>query len=125
MTEAPPPTGPPAPPDPRLQPQFYGGHPGYGGWPPPSRGTNGLAIASLVCAFVLPPLGLIFGFIAKTQIRQSGEEGDGLATAAIVVSIVLMLALLLYLVLIFALIGAAVRHIEFINNSFVFPSSPP
>lgn len=120
-----PPAGPPAPPDPPLQPQVYGAHLGSGAWPPASRGTNSFAIAALVCAFVVPPLGLIFGFVAKMQIKESGEEGDGLATAAIVISIVLMLVLVLYFILIVAFIGAAVRHIEFINNSFVFPSSPP
>jgi hypothetical protein len=55
--------------------------------------TNGLAIASLVCAcagflfFVPGVLGVIFGFIARSQIRQSGstQGGDGLALAGIIV----------------------------------------
>src|SRR5579875_827131 len=44
------------------------GQPGYGGYPQP-RGTNGFAIASLICAFLCWPLGLIFGFIARSQIK--------------------------------------------------------
>jgi hypothetical protein len=55
--------------------------------------TNGLAIASLVCScagflfFVPGLLGVIFGLIARSQIRQSGgtQGGDGLALAGIIV----------------------------------------
>jgi hypothetical protein len=55
--------------------------------------NNGLAIASLVCAcagfvfFVPAVLGVIFGFIARSKIRQSGgtQGGDGLALAGILV----------------------------------------
>ena len=49
-------------------------------------GTNGLAVASLVCAFLFAPLGLVFGLIAKSQIKRTGEDGDGLATAGIIIS---------------------------------------
>jgi len=44
-----------------------------------------MAILALVLAFVFAPLGLIFGIIARRQIRESGEEGDGLALAGIVI----------------------------------------
>ena len=67
------------------------GQPAYGqpyGAPPVSTGTNGMAIASLVCAFFCTPLGLIFGFIALSQVKQSGQGGRGLAIAGIVISIV-------------------------------------
>jgi len=71
-------------PPPGQQP--YGGYQPQYGYPPQSRGTNGFAIASLVCAFFCSPLGLIFGFIARGQIRRTGEGGDGLALAGIIVS---------------------------------------
>lgn len=61
-----------------------GGHP-----PPPPRGTNAMAIASLVCAFAFAPLGILFGHISLRQIRRSGEEGRGLAVAGLVVGYVL------------------------------------
>ena len=64
------------------------GYPGYG----PSQGTNGFAIASLICAFLCSPLGLIFGFIARSQIRQSRQSGDGLALAGIIISAVSIVA---------------------------------
>lgn len=56
--------------------------------PAPSRGgtggTNVMAILSLVFAFVFAPLGIVFGHIAKRQIRRTGEQGSGLATAGLV-----------------------------------------
>jgi Domain of unknown function (DUF4190) len=48
------------------------------------RGTNVMAILSLIFAFVLAPLGIIFGYVAKRQIRRTGEGGNGLATAGLV-----------------------------------------
>jgi hypothetical protein len=44
-----------------------------------------MAILALVFAFVFAPLGLIFGIIARRQIRKSGEEGDGLALAGAII----------------------------------------
>jgi hypothetical protein len=47
-----------------------------------------LAIASLVCAFFCSPLGIVFGIMARRQIRQTGQGGDGLALAGIIISVV-------------------------------------
>jgi hypothetical protein len=72
---------------PPQQPQGYGyPPPGYGGYPQPARGTNIMAILSLVFAFVFAPAGIVLGHIAKKQLRTSGEEGGGLATAGLVLS---------------------------------------
>jgi hypothetical protein len=65
------------------------GAPGYGpppGYPPHAYGrpTNTMAILALVLAFVFAPAGLILGIVARKQIRQSGEDGDGLALAAVI-----------------------------------------
>ena len=67
-----------------FPPQPYG----YG-YPPPPRRTNGLAIASMVLGIVWlywigSILALVFGYIARRQIRQRGESGDGMAIAGIV-----------------------------------------
>ncbi|GIF51030.1 uncharacterized protein DUF4190 [Asanoa ferruginea] len=88
------------PPDPYAQPNPYGqpdpyaqAYPGYGqqqpayGYPQ-ARGTNILAILSLVFAFVFAPAGIVLGHLAKKQLRTSGEEGGGLATAGLVLSYV-------------------------------------
>jgi hypothetical protein len=107
---------PPAPgqvPPPYLPPlgQYPSGTPGYGapgmtvppgapqpGWTPgapyaPADSTNGLAIASLVLG-ILWLLGLgsilavIFGFIARRQIRARHQRGNGLSIAGIVLGFV-------------------------------------
>jgi large-conductance mechanosensitive channel len=49
-------------------------------------GTNVMAILSLVFAFVASPVGIVFGHIAKRQIRRTGQQGNGLATAGLVLS---------------------------------------
>ena len=77
------------------------GQPGYGpyGYPSTKPGTNGLAIAALVCAicglFSLGlgcVLGIIFGFIALSQIKRTPQAGRGLAIAGIAVGISLIVA---------------------------------
>lgn len=60
---------------------------------PPSMApqTNGMAIAALVLSIVCcGPLGVILGFIARKQIRESNgaQTGDGLALAGIIVGFV-------------------------------------
>ena len=48
--------------------------------------TNGLAIASLVCAVLgLGPVAAILGHVARRQIRETGEQGDGMALAGVIV----------------------------------------
>ncbi len=94
------------------QPPAYGQQPGYGqppqqggfGAPPPGwgqqpqkSGTNGLAIASIITAFLCWPVGLGLGIAAKSQIKRTGQSGDGLATAGIVIA-VLNALLSIYLV---------------------------
>ncbi len=55
----------------------------------PARPMNGLAIASLVLGAVWlfwigRVLALVFGYVSRSQIRRSGDGGDGLAIAGIV-----------------------------------------
>jgi len=55
-----------------------------------------MAVAALCCGIagflcIIPAiLGIIFGFVAKNQIRDAGytQRGDGMATAGIVLGIV-------------------------------------
>jgi hypothetical protein len=69
------------------QPQY--GQPAYGtpyAAPQAAPGTNLLAILSLVFAFIVPVVGIVLGHIAKRQLKTSGENGDGIATAGLVIS---------------------------------------
>jgi hypothetical protein len=58
---------------------------------PPVARTNGYAIASLACGlaqFVFGPLAtipaIVFGHMARYQIKRTGEQGDGLALAGLI-----------------------------------------
>lgn len=79
----------------------------YGAWFPVQRKTNGFAVASLVCSLggiftagLSGILGVVFGFVARSKIRQSNgyETGDGMALAGIIVGF-LMAALFIVLVI--------------------------
>lgn len=67
----------------------YGQQP-YGGYPPP-RQQNSMALVALILSLVglmtwiTAPIGAILGHSAMKQIRQSGEDGEGMAKAAIIV----------------------------------------
>ncbi|HEX9554087.1 MAG TPA: DUF4190 domain-containing protein, partial [Streptosporangiaceae bacterium] len=86
-----------------LQPGGYGQpggypQPGYQGMPTwtggtgyPSMQTNGLAVAALICGvaqIMAGPLtgipAIILGHIARSRIRQTGEQGAGLALAGLI-----------------------------------------
>src|SRR5699024_7672259 len=61
---------------------------GYRPYPAP-RPTNGLAVASMILGVLWmywlgSILALIFGYVARRQIRARGESGDGMAIAGIV-----------------------------------------
>ena len=49
---------------------------------PPAR--DGLAIASLVCAFFVPILGIIFGHVSNHNANKAGREKSGLAIAGLI-----------------------------------------
>lgn len=55
---------------------------------PSATGTNTLAIASFVCAFLIPIIGAVLGFVARSQISKTRENGDGLALAGIIIGII-------------------------------------
>jgi hypothetical protein len=70
------------------QQPYHGAYAGYGGYAP-ARPTNGMAIASLVLGILWlywlgSILALVFGYIARQQIRERGDSGGSLATAGIV-----------------------------------------
>lgn len=50
-----------------------------------------LAVVAIVLAFVAPIGGLVVGFIARRDVRLTGERGDGIAFAAILIGATLTL----------------------------------
>ncbi len=68
--------------------------------------TNTLAIWGLVLSFLVPLAGLICSIIARKQCRETGEQGMGLATAGMVISIIAMALAAVYLIIYVVIIAA-------------------
>ena len=67
-----------------------------------------LAIAAFVLALVAPPGGIVHGHIARRQLRLSGEQGDGLALAGLILGSVLTAAIVLFVLVWIAVLIATV-----------------
>ena len=74
---------------------------------PPVRETNGFAIASLACGFaqfVFGPLAtipaIVFGHMARYQIKRTGEQGDGLALAGLILGWTTVILGILFLLIV-------------------------
>lgn len=81
------------------------GYPQYAGYGAPApETTNRLAIASLVASIVGllcgvgSIVGIVLGFIARSQIRQTPQPGYGLAVAGIVVGISSLIISLIWMI---------------------------
>jgi hypothetical protein len=119
-----PPPGFPAPGYPapgHQQPGYPPPYPPYaGGYPyDPYRaaqpaGTNGKAIAALVCALTgllcgLPAVvGVVLGIIAMRETRRTGQDGWGLALAGVIVGGLITAGMLLYVLLIVGMFASGV-----------------
>jgi Domain of unknown function (DUF4190)/Domain of unknown function (DUF1707) len=87
------------------QPQFAG-----------RRSTNGMAIAALICGvcqiffwFLAGIPAVVLGHLARRQIRQTGEDGDGMALAGMILGYI-GLALTALFVIIIVIAAVAVSH---------------
>ena len=88
-----------------------------------ARPTNGMAIAALICGvcqiFFWALTGIpaiILGHIARKQIRQTGEAGDGMALTGMILGYI-GVALAVLLVVIVVIVGVTFAH--------HLPPSPP
>jgi hypothetical protein len=81
----------------------------------PVTRINGLAMASLACGlgqFAFGPLAIpaiVFGHVARQQIKRSGEEGAGLALAGLILGWTVILSVVL-IVLIVGIAMSAGMH---------------
>ena len=93
------------------QPGYGQPYPGYGQPYPAPRGTNTMAILALVFGILVAPLGLVFGFVARSQIKKTGEDGDGLALAGIIIGgifTLLFIAYIVFIIIFFAAVASSV-----------------
>jgi hypothetical protein len=87
---------------------------------PPSRGTNGMSIASLVLGIVWiwglgSVLALVFGYVGLRQIKERNETGRGMAIAGVVLGWVGIGGLILFIILIAAVNHAS--HTCYVNSN--------
>ena len=89
-------------------PGYYQPYPMY----PPAKpaGTNGKALAALltslaglVCCGLPSIVGLVLGIVAIRETKRTGQDGFGLAVAAVAISALVMIGSLLYLLVTFVL----------------------
>jgi hypothetical protein len=92
---------------------MYGPPAGYPPYPPAAPPTNTMAILALVLAFVFAPLGIVFGIIARNQIARTGEGGDGLALAGIIVGGIFTALLVLYIIFMIVFFSAMFSAIPY------------
>jgi hypothetical protein len=113
--------------------------PAYGQYPAPgfrqSPPTNGLALGSLItsvagavtgpfaCGITLLAciVGPVLGFVALGQIRESGENGRGMAIGGIVVGIVAIALTVLILGILIALYGWVFWNLNEVSNHSTTP----
>ncbi|GAA1237410.1 hypothetical protein JOF42_001409 [Microbacterium phyllosphaerae] len=86
------------PADPATNPAAYPvAGPGYA-TPPAAAPGNGLAIAGLVLAFVIAPLGLILSIVAAVKLGKAGAP-KGIAIAGIIIGAIITVIAVIGLVL--------------------------
>ncbi|GAB2509300.1 DUF4190 domain-containing protein [Paramicrobacterium agarici] len=94
-------------PPPGYVQQPYGQQP-YSAYPP-QPGTNVLAIVAIISAFFIPIAGIICGHIARKQIRETGEQGDGLALTGLILGYVftaiIVAIIIIYIVFFVVILG--------------------
>jgi hypothetical protein len=95
-----------------VPPTFLPAAPPYVPLPAPLPATNGQAIGSLVCGICAPFTGglsaipaIALGHIAKNKIRYTGQQGEGLAIAGLILGY-LTVAGFAALILLFALFSS-------------------
>lgn len=97
-----------------------GPYPPYGypyPYPPMAGSTNTLAILALVFAFIFAPAAIVMGVIARRQIRRTGEQGMGLATAGMVVGIVFTALSVIWIVVMITLFASMAHQINEQENA--------
>lgn len=123
-------------PEPDAPPPVHHYHPppGYGypyHQPPiPPRPYNGMSIAAMVLGIVgacnpLGVLALIFGMIAKKQIRETGQQGDGFAVTGIVLGWIGVASVVFWILYLLALFSIWIPFVEEVSDPANWPSADP
>lgn len=94
----------PLPPQ-QPQPPQYGA---YQQQQPP--GYNTMSIVAFILAFFVSIVGIILGFVALSQIKRTGEQGRGLALAAVIIGFVEVALGIIFAIIFAIVLGVAASH---------------
>ncbi|MET3567910.1 protein of unknown function [Leifsonia sp. 98AMF] len=86
-----------------YQQQYQGAQPGW----------NTMSIVAFILSFIVNIVGIILGFIALNQIKRTGEQGRGLAIAAIIIGFVSVAFSIIFSIIFFASLGAAMSNYNY------------
>ncbi|MFI6514501.1 DUF4190 domain-containing protein [Spirillospora sp. NPDC050679] len=84
----------------------------YGAAPVMAPPTNSMATAALICGIagffcgIAAPLAIIFGHMAQSQIKRTGEGGSGMAVAGLILGYIVTVFTVIILVIYFGLFAA-------------------
>jgi len=96
----------PQPLPPQQQPQY-----GQSYGAPAQPGWNTMAIVAFVATFFISILGIILGFVALAQIKRTGEQGRGLALAAVIIGFVaLAIGIIVTIIVVIAAANAGINY---------------
>lgn len=114
--------GPYDPYQPPAQPPAVQQHHYYGA---PAPRTNGMATASMILGIVgilfcgaTSILAVIFGHVAHSQIRNTGEGGHGMAIAGLILGYLAVALWLFYWLVVVILWGAAIGSLETSTSTY-------
>lgn len=85
--------------------------------PMPLAPNNAYALLSLPFAFIVPLLGLIFAIVGLRQLKDTGERGDGIAKAALIISAIQIVLFIIYIILVGAVLFPALIELRDIANN--------
>jgi hypothetical protein len=71
-------------------------------YPDPTQPYNVLAVLAFVFVWLTIILGLVFGYIALSQIKRTNEQGRGLALAAVILGWIGLASTVVVLIVAFA-----------------------
>ncbi|WP_028479040.1 DUF4190 domain-containing protein [Nocardia sp. CNY236] len=104
-----PPQQQPYPPQQPYPQPNYGYPNSYQPYGPPVQGTNGLAIGAMISSLLTPVtcglgaiVGIILGAVALNQVKQSGQDGRGMALAGIWIGVGMVALAVVWIVLVIA-----------------------
>lgn len=70
-------------------------------------GYNTMAIVAFILAFFVNIVGIILGFVALSQIKRTGEQGRGLAIAAIIIGFLEIIIGIVFVIVFVAIFASA------------------